>query len=171
MTTEWTIRHRSNPVTVSGFARAQNALDHTRKHYLAPRERWEHVDPNATEARRAADRVAKEHGAVSPAFYAFLAEVAVAYVACVRAETETAVRVELVSYVDESGRRVKRLEVVTRNGVYASFSAFPADGMSDLRTALRHCVRTIKNPRAADFLNCAHARLAARLAGARFSDD
>ena len=171
MSEQWTLRLRSQPVIVGGFATAQAKRDHAQKHYLNPTERWEQLQPSARESITKARELAELHGKVSPPFYAFLDTTSVAYVGCVRAETETAVRVEQVAYVDQRRQRVQRIDVVTKSGVYAVFSAVPRDQVSDLRTAMRLYSRAIKNPRPIDYLNLAHARLSARLRGARFSDD
>jgi len=171
MSEQWTIRLRAQPVTVGGFATPQAALEHASKHYLNPTERWEQLQPSARESIAQARQIAETHGKVSPSYYTFLATIANAYVACVRAETEAAVRVELVSYVDLRRQKVTRIDTVTKVGIYAAFSVVPSDQVSDLRTAMRQYTRTIKNPRPRDYLDWAHAHLTARLRGARFSDD
>lgn len=171
MSERWIIRLRSQPVTVGGFATVPATRDHAHKHYLNPTERWQQLQPNARESITKAREIAEVHGKVSPSFYAFLDATSVAYLECVRAETEVAVRVESVAFVDQRGQRVQRIDTVTKSGVYAVFSAVPHDQVSDLRTAMRLYRREIKNPRPLDFLNAAHARLSARLRGARFSDD
>jgi hypothetical protein len=171
MSEQWTIRLRSQPVAVRGFAKVTAARDHAERHYLNPTERWEQLLPSARESIVKAREIADVHGKVSPPFYAFVDAASVSYVGCVRAETEAAVRVEPVVHVDERGQRVQRIDTVTKSGVYAVFSAVPHGQVSDLRTAMRPCSRAIKNPRPIDYLNSAHARLSARLRGARFSDD
>lgn len=171
MSEQWTIRLRAQPVTVGGFATASAAIEHASKHYLDPMERWEQLQPSARESIAQARQIAETHGKVSPPYYAFLATTSNAYLACVRAETEAAVRVERVSYVDLRGQKVTRIDSVTKAGVYAAFAVVPADQVSDLRTAMRQYNRKIKNPRARDYLDWAHTRLTARLGGTRFSDD
>jgi hypothetical protein len=171
MSEQWTIRLRSQPVLVSGFDTSQAAREHVAKHYLDPKERWEQLQPKTRESIAQAQQVAGTHGKVSEPFFALLDATAVVYLVCVRAETETAVRVEQITYVDQRGQRVQRIDTVTKSGVYAAFSVVPRNEVSDLRTAMRQYHRTIKNPRPGDYLNWAHARLSARLSGARFSDD
>jgi hypothetical protein len=171
MSEAWTIRLRSQPVAVSGFARSQATRDHVAKHYLNPTERWEQLQSIAREAMIQARQIAEAHGKVSPRYYAFLDTISVGYLACVRSETEAAVRVEQVAYVDQRGQRVQRINAVTKLGVYAVFSVVRHDQVSDLRTAMRQYRRTIKNPRPSDYLSWAHEHLTARLRGARFTDD
>jgi hypothetical protein len=171
MSEQWTIRLRAQPVTVGGFATVQAAHKHADKHYLNPMERWEQLQPSARESIAQARQIAETHGKVSPSYYAFVATVSVAYLGCVRAETEAAVRVAQVAYVDQRGQKVSRIDTVTKTGIYAAFSVVPSDQVSDLRTAMRQYNRKIKNPRARDYLDWAHARLTARLGGTRFSDD
>lgn len=168
----WILPSRSGPaVTVGGFASKQLARDHARKHFLDPREHWEQIDEAARGLRQEAARVAEASGNPSPAYFEFLDSAARRYVDAVRTETETPLRVEPVEHRDERNRIVARIVVVTRGGVYAAFSGTPRNGVSDLRTALRRYIRTIKNPRPRDFLDQAHQMLSARLQGARFSDD
>jgi hypothetical protein len=171
MSEQWTIRLRAQPVTVGGFATAQAAHKHADKHYLDPMERWEQLQPSARESIAQARQIAETHGKVSPSYNALVATASAAYLSCVRAETEAAVRVEQVAYTDDLGQRVSRIETVTKAGVYAAFSVVPSDQVSDLRTAMRQYNRKIKNPRPSDYRDWAHARLTARLAGVRFSDD
>ncbi|HEX4417256.1 MAG TPA: hypothetical protein VH165_05115 [Kofleriaceae bacterium] len=171
MSEQWTIRLRAQPVTVGGFATVQAAHKHADKHYLNPMERWDQLQPSARESIAKARQIAETHGKVSPSYYAFVATVSVAYLGCVRAETEAAVRVEQVACMDLRGQKVSRIETVTKVGIYAAFSVIPADQVSDLRTAMRQYNRKIKNPRPSDYLDWAHAHLTARLRGARFSDD
>lgn len=171
MNEQWTILLRAQPVTVGGFATAQAAHNHADKHYLNPTEHWEQLQPSARESMAQARQIAKAHGKVSPSYYAFLASVSGAYVGCVRAETQAAVRVEQVRYMDQRGQKVSRIDTVTRAGIYAAFSVTSGDQVSDLRTAMRQYNRKIKNPRPSDYLHWAHTRLTARLGGARFSDD
>jgi len=171
MSEQWTIRLRSQPFAVSGFAKSQATREHVAKHYLNPIERWDQLRPNARESIAEARRLAEAHSKVSPAYYAFLDATSVGYLSCVRAETEAAVRVEPVSYVDQRGQKVQRIDAVTKLGVYAVFSVVPNCQVSDLRTAMRRYPRPIKNPRPSDYLSWAHAHLATRLRGGRFSDD
>jgi hypothetical protein len=171
MSEQWTILLRAQPVTVGGFATAQATYKHADKHYLNPTERWEQLQPSARESIAQAREIAETHGKVSPSYYAFLGAASVAYLGCVRAETEAAVRVEQVTYVDERGQKVSRIDTVTKAGIYAAFSVVPSVQVSDLRTAMRQYNRKIKNPRPSDYLDWAHARLTVRLRGARFSDD
>ncbi len=171
MSDQWTIQLLSRPLAVAGFAKPHSARAHVLKHYLNPMERWEQVEPDARGAISQAKQVGETHGKVSPQYYAFADASVPSYVRCVRVETEQAVRVLPVPYVDQKGQRVRRIEAVTRSGVYAAFSEVPDDQVSDLRTAMRQYYRSIKNPRSSDFLIWAHAHLNARLQGARFSDD
>jgi hypothetical protein len=171
MSEQWTILLRAQPVTVGGFATQYAADQHADKHYLNPKERWEQLQPSARESAAQARQIAETHGKVSPSYYAFLASVSGVYVGCVRAETQAAVRVEQVRYMDQRGQKVSRIDTVTRAGIYAVFSGSSGDQVSDLRTAMRQYNRTIKNPRPRDYLHWAHTRLTARLGGARFSDD
>ena len=170
MSEQWTIRLRAQPVAVGGFANSQATREHVAKHYLDPAERWEQLQPNARESIVQAQQLAETHGKVSPPYYAFLDATAVGYLSCVRIETETAVRVERVSYVDQRGLKVQRIDAVTKLGVYAAFSVVPKGQVSDLRTAMRQYPRAIKNPRPSDYLSWAHAHLTTRLRGGRFSD-
>lgn len=171
MSEQWTIRLRAQPLTVGGFATAQAAREHANKHYLDPKERWEQLQPSARESIAQAQQIAETHGKVSLPYYAFLAATSNAYLACVRAETEAAVRAERVSYVDRRGQKVTRIDTVTKAGVYAAFAVVPGDQVSDLRTAMRRYNRKIKSPRPRDYLDWAHAHLMARLGGTWFADD
>ena len=171
MSEPWTIRLRSQPVAVGGFAKSQSTRDHVAKHYLNPTERWEQLQASARESIAQARQIAETHGRVSPPYYAFLDTTSVGYLACVRTQTEAAVRVEQVAYIDQRGQKVQRIEAVSKLGVYAAFSVVPHDQVSELRTAMRQCRRTIKNPRPSDYLSWAHEHLTARLRGARFTDD
>ncbi len=167
----WTIRLRAQSVAVGGFAKPQSARDHVAKHYLNPAERWEQLQPSARESIVQARQIAETHGRVSPPYYALLDTASVGYLACVRAETRAAVRVEQVAYIDQQGQKIQRIEAVSKLGVYAAFSVAQHDQVSELRTAMRQCRRTIKNPRPNDYLSWAHEHLTARLRGAKFTDD
>jgi hypothetical protein len=171
MSEQWTIQLRSKPVAVCGFAKPQSTRDHVVKHYLNPIERWDQLQPHARESIVQERQIVESHGKVSPPYYAFLDGASVGYLGCVRTETESAVRVEPVTYMDQRGQKVQRIDAVTKLGVYAVFSAVPHDQVSDLRTAMRQYRRTIKNPRPSDYLSWAHEHLTARLRGARFTDD
>ena len=144
MSEQWTIRLRSQPVAVGGFSKAQSTRDHVAKHYLNPAERWEQLEPAARDSIVQARQLEETHGKVSPPYYAFLDTTALSYLSRVRAETEAAVRVEVVSYLDQRGQKVQRIDAVTKLGVYAAFSVVPNGQVSDLRTAMRQYPRTIK---------------------------
>ena len=171
MSEQWTIRLRSQPFAVGGFAKSQATRDHVAKHYLNPLERWDQLELSVRASIVQGRQIVETHGKVSPPYYAFLDSASVGYLGCVRAETEAAVRVEQVTYLDRRGQKVHRIDAVTKLGVYAVFSVVPHDQVSDLRTAMRQYHRTIKNPRPSDYLSWAHEHLTARLQGARFADD
>lgn len=171
MSEQWTIQLNSHPVTVAGFAVARSAQRHAEKHYLNPPEYWEQIQSSARDSIAQARQLTKAHGAGSGQYLAFLDKVSAAYLGCVRLETKAAELAGQVSYVDERGQAVQRIDVVTKNGVYAAFSVVPAGQVSDLRTAMRLSIRTIKSPRRSDFYDKARAQLTARLSGAKFSDD
>jgi hypothetical protein len=171
MSEQWTIQLNSQPVTVAGFATSRSAQRHAEKHYLKPWEHWDQIQPSARESIAQARQIEKTHGVVSEQYFAFLDKVSPAYLGCVRVETKTAELTAQVPYVDERGLTVQRIAVVTKNGVYAAFSVVPHGQVSDLRTAMRPSIRTIKTPRRSDFYEKARAQLMARLSGAKFSDD
>lgn len=167
MSEQWTIQLNSQPLAVVGFAIARSAQRHAEKHYLNPLEHWEQIQPSAQESITQARQIAK----LSEQYFAFLDKVSAAYLSCVRFETKAAELAGQVSYEDERGQCVQRIDVVTKNGVYAAFAVVPHGQLSDLRTAMRLSIRAIKSPRRSDFYDKAHAQLMARLSGARFSDD
>jgi hypothetical protein len=171
MSEQWTIQLNSQPLSVAGFAVARSAQRHAEKHYLNPPEYWEQIQPSARESIAQARQVTKSHGPASREYFAFLEKVSVAYLGCVRVETKAAELAGQVSYVDERGQNVQRIDVVTKNGVYAAFSVVPQGQVSDLRTAMRLSIRTIKSPTRRHFFEKARAQLLARLSGAQFSDD
>ena len=171
MSEQWVIQLNSQPMPVTGFSTARAAQRHAEKHYLNTQEYWEQIQPGAKESISKSREIAKTHGSVSEQYFTFLGKVSVAYLGCVSVETRAAELVAQVSYIDEREQNVQRIDVVTKNGVYAAFSVVPHGQVSDLRTAMRLSIRAIKSPRRSDFYEKARAQLSARISGTKFSDD
>jgi len=123
---------RFGQVPIRGFEDQGNALAHTEKHFLSPRESWDQICPAAAGLRGKW---------ISGGGQEVVAEAAGPYEqTALRQVTSNTV---LVGW--NQGRGFPALEVATLGGVYAALR-YRKGGVSDLRTAYRPPPRVGQGP-------------------------
>jgi hypothetical protein len=156
----WTVRYRGRSWDVCGFKTRKKAMEHVKKHFLDPAERWEDVRPG-TLPRAYRDKLA---GLTEEAAVAVFDEAAKDYVGAIRRHTRYPqdISAAQVTRHRDGGRRYAEfpaLEVVSEVGIFSVFW-LRDDALSDLVTSYRPLPRVVTGgPRPCHFRDAARRRM------------